>query len=65
VLLILNKDRPAVPNWPEGLAEYARLSYEILALSTHMNTQLPAALAGALRDQTTVLAGRSGSASPR
>jgi ribosome biogenesis GTPase len=61
VLLILNKDDlPVPPELAEGLAEYARLGYEVLALSTHMNTQLPAALANALRDQTTVLAGQSG-----
>jgi len=61
VLIILNKDDlPVPPELAEGLAQYTRLGYEVLALSTHMNPQLPAALAQALRDQTTVLAGQSG-----
>ena len=61
VLIILNKDDlPVPPELSAGLAVYTRLGYEVLAVSTHMNPQLPAALGQALRDHTTVLAGQSG-----
>jgi ribosome biogenesis GTPase len=60
-LVILNKDDlPIPPELTAGLAIYTQLGYEVLALSTHRNPQLPEALAAALRGHTTVLAGQSG-----
>jgi len=60
-LVILNKDDlPVPPELTAGLNVYRGLGYEVLSLSTHLNSQLPDALAVALRGQTTVLAGQSG-----
>jgi ribosome biogenesis GTPase / thiamine phosphate phosphatase len=60
-LIILNKDDlPVPPELAAGLAQYASLGYRVLAVSTHVNPQLPAALAEVLRGETTVLAGQSG-----
>jgi len=65
-LIILNKnDLPVPAELTTGLEQYSRLGYQVLAVSTHLNLQLPEVLAAALRGQTTVLAGNQASANPR